>query len=316
MNARVICIVVVTVLAIHSSRIAEAGLLHRYSFNDGTANDSISSANGVLFNGSAPGSAASVSNGQLVLDNPDNIMDVPGAGNSPRGSYVSLPIGTTIRDLGASLTIEFWTTWRSDRAGMIWQRVFCFGGPTGDGPGPIVEEGTEHGDYIYYTPNNGFTFTGRFGNTTTSWWELTLDDWQPLRPSETHIAIVIEGTNGSMYRDGQLVAQAETIDPSTMGDAAYNFLGRSRFSAGVQNEYPEFNDPYFDGLINEFRIYDTALTNIEIAANFAAGPDLIVPEPSSVWLALLAVAGLAGRSWSTVHRTQAGASVGPHCEQE
>jgi hypothetical protein len=56
-----------------------------------------------------------------------------------------------------------------------------------------------------------------------------------------------------------------------------DWLGRSQFSP----------DPFFNGSINEFRIYDQALSGAEVAASFAAGPDTIVPEPSGVVLALV-----------------------------
>jgi hypothetical protein len=34
-----------------------------------------------------------------------------------------------------------------------------------------------------------------------------------------------------------------------------------------------FSDPYFNGSINEFRIYNVALTADQIATSFANGPD-------------------------------------------
>ncbi len=44
-----------------------------------------------------------------------------------------------------------------------------------------------------------------------------------------------------------------------------NWLGRSNWTG----------DSNFDGLFNEFRIYDEALSADQIAANTAAGPDVI-----------------------------------------
>ena len=51
----------------NSVQVVPAGpttLIHRYSFNDGTANDSIGTANGTLFNASG---LSSISAGQLNL---------------------------------------------------------------------------------------------------------------------------------------------------------------------------------------------------------------------------------------------------------
>jgi hypothetical protein len=43
-----------------------------------------------------------------------------------------------------------------------------------------------------------------------------------------------------------------------------NWLGRSQFN----------DDPYFKGMIHEFRIYKVALTQQQVAASFDAGPDV------------------------------------------
>src|SRR3954468_20187179 len=86
-------------------------LTHRYSFNDGTANDSVGTANGVLVNGAA------VQGGSLVFDPAVNT----GFNTSPAtGQYVDLPnnIART-----RAFTIEAWTTWRG---GAAWQRVADF----------------------------------------------------------------------------------------------------------------------------------------------------------------------------------------------
>jgi hypothetical protein len=84
---------------------AQADITHRYSFNDGTANDSIGTANGTLVNG------ATASGGKLVLAN-------NGVNNNPAtGQYVSLPSNIlNTRDF----TVESWFTWNG---GNPWQRI-------------------------------------------------------------------------------------------------------------------------------------------------------------------------------------------------
>jgi hypothetical protein len=43
----------------------------------------------------------------------------------------------------------------------------------------------------------------------------------------------------------------------------------------------QWNDPYFNGQFDEFRIYNGVVSDSAIAASFAAGPDaLIVPPPA------------------------------------
>lgn len=66
-------------------------------------------------------------------------------------------------------------------------------------------------------------------------------------------------------------------------------------SIGTTNAYlgkAQWNDPTFDGSIDEFRIYDTALDATQITASFADSANTVaVPESSST--ALLGLPGLA-----------------------
>ena len=50
-----------------------------------------------------------------------------------------------------------------------------------------------------------------------------------------------------------------TLRPSDLGNTANNWIGRSAFTA----------DPYFDGLVDDFRVYNRALTAAEITALYA-----------------------------------------------
>jgi hypothetical protein len=52
-----------------------------------------------------------------------------------------------------------------------------------------------------------------------------------------------------------------TLRPSSLGSTANNYIGRS--------QYP---DPHFNGVIDEFRIHNEALSPSEIAATYALGP--------------------------------------------
>jgi hypothetical protein len=51
-----------------------------------------------------------------------------------------------------------------------------------------------------------------------------------------------------------------TLSPSSMGVTTNNWLGRS-----------EFSNPYLSGVLEEFRIYNVALSSAEIAATDAMG---------------------------------------------
>jgi hypothetical protein len=80
----------------------------------------------------------------------------------------------------------------------------------------------------------------------------------PIAPSDgwKHVAFTLDGTRGTLYVDGQSVATdtAVTLRPSDLGAIDYANIAKSQFSA----------DPYFDGQIDEFRVYDHALSASEI----------------------------------------------------
>jgi hypothetical protein len=64
-----------------------------------------------------------------------------------------------------------------------------------------------------------------------------------------------------MYIDGVVVATSSgmTLHLSDIGATANNWLGRSQFTT----------DPYFDGTMDDFRIYKRALLQSEIVALMA-----------------------------------------------
>ncbi len=64
-----------------------------------------------------------------------------------------------------------------------------------------------------------------------------------------------------MYIDGLVAGTntAMTLRPSSIGNTANNFIGKSAFAP----------DPYFDGLVDDFRIYNRALSPTEITALYA-----------------------------------------------
>jgi hypothetical protein len=72
-----------------------------------------------------------------------------------------------------------------------------------------------------------------------------------------HVAVTIDGTSMSMalYLDAQLVASTSTQTvPSGLGQTTQNWLGRSQYT----------DDPYFNGSLDDFRIYNTAMSEGEI----------------------------------------------------
>lgn len=70
-----------------------------------------------------------------------------------------------------------------------------------------------------------------------------------------HIVFTLKGTIGTLYVDGIKVEIKEnfTTNPSKLGNTKDNYIGR-----------PTWPDPYLNGMIDDFRIYDYALTNSQV----------------------------------------------------
>lgn len=237
---------------------ASAGLVHQYTFNGGDASDSVGGAHGVLADG------ATVSGGQVHM---------AGGASGFGGEHVSLP-GSSIGINGfSSVTIETWYTVTNP---LQWARVFDFGETTGTGQGT---------DYIFQThqsDDNGRIFAaisntdpGNVGETRAH------GSTSALGAGTFHTAVVFDGVAGSLsfYLNGTLMETNSTsvVLADLSNDNA--FLGRALYNG----------DATFEGSIDEFRIYDNALTGSEVADSFAAGP-VPVPEPGS--MALLGLGGL------------------------
>jgi len=155
--------------------------------------------------------------------------------------YVSLPIGSIINSL-TNCTIAEWVNWDG---GSSWQRIWDFG--------------SSESVNMFLTVNNGDTGTPRFAITISGW----TDEDQVTAPDVLtggwhHIAVTIDADNSvhSLYIDGELVDENTSLryTPSDLGSTTRNRLGRSQYSA----------DPYFDGTLDDVRIYDRALSDEEI----------------------------------------------------
>ncbi|MCX6344612.1 MAG: PA14 domain-containing protein [Armatimonadetes bacterium] len=79
-----------------------------------------------------------------------------------------------------------------------------------------------------------------------------------------HLAVTQVGSVVTIYMDGSQVAQNKGITnkPSGLGATTQSWIGRS-----------QYNDPYLDGMVDDFRIYTWGLSATEIAAMVADRPD-------------------------------------------
>jgi len=177
--------------------------------------------------------------------------------------YVSLPIGAIINALGSS-TFTVWANYT--QAGGNWQRIFDIG------TGETVN--------MFLTPALGGSNTGamRFAITIGgSGAESQLTAPQRLATGWHHIAVVIDADamDMEMFLDGVSIVTAATARvPSDLGTTTQNWLGRSEYGA----------DAYYSGSLDEFRIYDRALTPAEITDVMGGGLTGLasgVPDPAS-----------------------------------
>jgi hypothetical protein len=158
--------------------------------------------------------------------------------------------------------------------GSLWQRIFDFGTST---TGEDYSDGGANQHYIFLTPWSGAgTLRCGYRDGPTAI-ERNLEG--PVLPvgTESHIAVVWGaaggqgggagpfGTTVSLYLNGLEVARdtAAHITLDSISDLN-NWLGRSQWP-----------DPMLTGGMNEFRIYDYALTPGEVLGNFQAGADTV-----------------------------------------
>ena len=242
------------------SALARGSLTHRYSFNDGTANDSVGNVNGALVNG------ATVPGGQLVFD--PAINNGTNA-NAVTGQYLTLSSNVLKT---RAFTVETWLTWRG---GNDWQRILDFGTQT------VHADGSTGGtQFIILTPGNAngdllgqVTISGTPSNTDFAFASTTLSLNAEHEVAFTHDP---DANTEALYIDGTEVATSSARGNPATATYSNFWIGRSQFST----------DPFFNGTIDELRTYDTALAPSNIASDFAAGPNA-VPEPVATGLACL-----------------------------
>ena len=157
--------------------------------------------------------------------------------------YVSLPTG--IVSSLTTFTVEAWVYW---------------GGPSGSGNQRIFDFGNStSGGYMFLTPDrwNGpvrFAIT----NTSTGGEQELVSNIIPSLNTWFHVAVTRDNSNnGKLYINGAVVATGTiSITPSSLGNTANNWLGKS-----------QWNDPYFNGKLDEVRIWNVARTQQQIRAN-------------------------------------------------
>ena len=223
----------------------EGDLVLWYKFDDGSGSVALDSStapgaprNGTLMAAGTGGAVAFSTNHQVGT----HAVSLT-ANAATGGGFVTLP---SLHDLApTALTISVWVHVTTAQR---WQRVFDIGSSSTSNLGPHHAERVRRGSLHHQD--------GGVEQPINSTVTLSLSSWH-------HIAVVLpEGSSytGLLYVNGVLVATnpAMTFHAADLGATATNFLGRSLFAA----------DPYFAGLIDDFRVYRRALGPEQITALF------------------------------------------------
>jgi hypothetical protein len=228
-----------------------ATLVSRYSFNEtsGTnATDSVGGRTATLRGGTSFDGA-----GKVVLNGTNSYVNLGG------GMFSGL----------TSATFEGWFSYSVPNNNV---HLFSFDDGTGTG---TQNGGAWNGNYMRYNINNGIAAveipnkgnpynTGGAGDGKVA--GATVLSQNTLH----HVVFVYDSASGveSLYLDGVLDGTASgTVAPINTIFNIRGTLGASPWSA--------WGDPYLKGAISEFRVYSGVLSDSEIAANNAAGPDTI-----------------------------------------
>ncbi len=229
---------------------------------------------------------------QLKFDEGSGTTAYDATGNNWPGTLVNGPIWNTTSKINGGLTLDGTDDYVSLAPGVVnglsaitlsawvnlsvlanWQRIFDFG--------------TGTNNYMFLSPKNGASAKVRFAIRTPSITEQVIDGTAALPTGTwTHVAVTINGSVGTLYVNGVQVGQntGMTLNPSSLGSTTQNYLGKS-----------QFNDPYLNGQVDDFRIYNRALSSVQISS-------LVNTTRPSAPANLIATGGIgqASLTWSPV----------------
>jgi arabinoxylan arabinofuranohydrolase len=174
--------------------------------------------------------------------------------------YVDLPDGLT-NDLN-DFSIACWVKLNTLDT---WTRIFDFGGDTNIFM--MLTPASGNTGYPYFC----ITLTGNDGEQgLDGTGAFPTGSWQ-------HIAVTRSGNTGILYINGQEVDRNTgiTVNPADMGNTTNNFIGRSQWS----------NDPYLNGEVDDFVVYNRAISASEVSALGSVSPGetpVPTPEPTPV----------------------------------
>lgn len=174
----------------------------------------------------------------------------------------------------SSITLEAW--WSHNDL-TRWQRVFDFGDDTSD--------------YLFYSPvgepDKMHHQTAGLKNGAVE--QLTMNPGK-LPAGRYHMAMTFDDATDTvtLYVDGVEVAKNASVT-NTLASIGITkaYLGKAQWE----------KDPCLGGSVDEFRIYDTALSAAEVASSYHLGPDAVADKlpdvaPKATGVTLLGFGGI------------------------
>ncbi len=189
--------------------------------------------NGTIVSGTGGSAGYSFAPGKV-----SNALDFS-TGN--KGCYVTLPAGLLATACEATLA-----TWVYLNSEQNWQRIFDFG-QSQDVYMFLTTQASDNGQKVRFAISlTGNTHEQQLDGLAA----IPINAWH-------HVAVVLGPSGGFLYLDGTQVGSNTTMTyrPADIGAQPNCYIGKS-----------EFSDPYLDGDIQEFRVYDRALSSSEVAA--------------------------------------------------
>jgi hypothetical protein len=218
------------------------GPVHSYTFEDGTANDGVGEAHGTLIGGAA------IVDGAMVTTEQDQWMEMP-------GDVIAM-------NTYSEVTVEMW--FQSVEGANTGFHMLAYFGDSTD-PDPSAGLG-----------NDGFFITSARGDDVS---RAAISIGNSSAPWEAE-----SGANGPEYDDGLLHHMVSTIDAMEItlyidGELiASTPLDANNSIAGISTNYALLAkggygaDPEWIGSIEEFNLYDSALSLDDVQVNYVAGP--------------------------------------------
>ena len=259
---------IAAVAGMFATSAASAALIHQYTFSDGKGKESVGTADGTLEGG------ATISNGQLHLSGSNT-------------AYVSLPAGAIDISQYTAVSFSIWFTAPTTPA--VNSQLFALGGTISGG----TYNGAGYG-YIIANPNTGGgtpnyrTAISAGPNSKPGWQygETSINGGltSSIVGNGQHQLVVTDNNSTlSIYLDGALKASSSIASTNLLSGLSDSlaYIGKSVYTG----------DPGFAGSINEFDIYNNALSTTDVANAYAAGP-VPVPTPEPATFGLLAIGAM------------------------